>query len=184
MELPGIEIFYGDTADEGDDYYSMPMAKVINGKVYVHDVIFTPDNLSAVEPRVLVKVGEHQPVKVFIEANNAGALHIRDMRKNIPEYQKTINKELSQKGKSKSTYVKIHGVKNTTNKLIRILSQEGFIKEHFVFRAEVQPGSEYDKFMKQIWRYLRNGKEKKDDAPDSIAGLAYVVRTFYGQMFY
>ena len=27
MELPGIDIFYADTADEGSDYYSMPMAR-------------------------------------------------------------------------------------------------------------------------------------------------------------
>ncbi|WP_159522847.1 hypothetical protein [Sunxiuqinia indica] len=182
MEQPGIELFYGDTADEGEDNYSMPMAKIINGKVYIHDVIFAQDNLSAIEPRIIVAVGDHSPVKVFIEANNAGSLHIKDLRKNIPAYQNVINKRLAKSGKSKMS-TKVHGVKNTTNKLIRILSQEGFIKDHFVFRAEIVPDSEYGKFMKQIWRYLKNGKEKRDDAPDSIAGLAYVVRTFYGQLF-
>ena len=68
--------------------------------------------------------------------------------------------------------------------MIRILMQESFIKDHFIFRAEFAPDSEYGKFMKQIWKYLRNGKEKRDDAPDSIAGLAYVIRTFYGHLIH
>lgn len=180
MEMPGIDIFYSDTADEGEDHYSMPMAKIVNGKIYIHDVLFTRDNLSAVEPRLLVLAGEYQPSKFFIEANNAGALHIKNMRQNIPLYNKTIKKE----GKIKTVFTKVHGVKNTSNKLIRILSQEGFIKEHFVFRAEIAPESEYSNFMKEVWRYLRNGKEKKDDSVDSLAGLAYAIRVFYPSLIY
>ena len=183
MQLPGIEIFYGDTADEGNDHYSMPLAKIVNGKCYIHDVMFTRDNLTAVEPRILALTGEYAPTKIFIEANNAGALHIRDLRKSVPQYQKFINKELAKDKKPKSVYTKIHGVKNTTNKLLRILSQEGFIKKYFVFRAEYAADSEYAAFMKEVWRYLKNGKETHDDAPDSCAGLAYVVRAFYGQLF-
>jgi predicted phage terminase large subunit-like protein len=179
MELPGIEIFYCDTADEGEDYYSMPMAKIVNGKVYIHDALFTQENLSVVEPQIIVRVGEHKPVKVFIEANNAGALHIRDLRKNIPEYFRTIGRI----SKIKPTNTRVIGIKNKTNKLIRILSQEGFIKEHFIFRAEHKADSPYGLFMKQIWRYLRNGKETRDDAPDSISGLAYVIRAHYSNFF-
>lgn len=183
MEMDGIEIFYGDTADEGNDHYSMPFAKIVNRKVYVHDCIFTPDNLSAVEPRIIASVGEYFPHTVFIEANNAGSLHIKDLRKNIPQYQSLINKELAKSGKNKSFYTRIHGVKNTTNKMIRILSQEGFIKDNFIFRAEIPLNSEYYRFMKQIWSYLKNGKESRDDAPDSIAGLAYVIRVFFSHLF-
>lgn len=183
MEMDGIEIFYGDTADEGEDYYSMPFAKIVNKKVYIHDCIFTPDNLSAVEPRIIASVGEYQPSTVFIEANNAGALHIKDLRKNIPLYQAMVNKELAKSGKNKSVYAKVHGVKNTTNKMIRILSQEGHIKDRFVFRAEIPLNSEYHKFMKQVWMYLRNGKEKRDDSVDSLAGLSYVIRVFYSYLF-
>jgi hypothetical protein len=182
MQMPGIEIFYGDTADEGEDNYSMPMGKIINGKVYVHDVIFTRDNLTAVEPRIIVKVSEYGPIKLFIEANNAGALHMRDLRKNIPLYQSLLLRE-KKRDNIKIVNTQVHGIKNTANKLIRIISQEGFIKERFVFRAEFDTNGEYGRFMKQIWQYLRNGKEKRDDAPDSIAGLAYVSRTFFGTLF-
>jgi len=183
LAMPGIDLFYGDTADEGKDNYSMPFAKIINGKVYVHDCIFTQDNLGAVEPRIIASVGEYNPTKLFIEANNAGALHIKDLKKNIPLFLGEVNKRRMKTGKNKMTSPKIHGIKNTTNKLIRILQQESFIKDNFVFRCEFAPGSEYAKFMKQIWRYLKNGKETADDAPDSIAGLAYVCRIFYGQFF-
>lgn len=182
MELPGLEIFYGDPADAGEDHYSVPMGKIINGKIYIHDWIFTKDNISLVEPRLIVKVGDHEPVSVFIEANNAGALHIRDMRKNIPIYQKTLQKTRVKGGKTKMVYTKVRGVKNTTNKMIRIISQEGFVKEYFVFRSEAAPDSEYGKAMKQLWRYLRNGKEKRDDSPDSIAGMAQMVRTYYAML--
>jgi hypothetical protein len=30
--------------------------------------------------------------------------------------------------------------------------------------------------MKQVWNILKNREEKRDDAPDSIAGLSFMLR--------
>jgi len=166
-ELPPVEnwelkFIYSDPADEGIDNHSAPICVISGGVVYVADVIFTQDNLTVVEPQLLAKIDEYKADQVFIESNNAGALFIRDLRQ--------------------KTSVPVYGMKNTANKMSRMLAQEGFVKQHFRFKKNFNPQSPYGLFMKQLWNILKNGQEKKDDAPDSIAGASFIVRRNYGNM--
>ena len=50
--------------------------------------------------------------------------------------------------------------------------QSGYIKEFFYFRDDFKPGSDYDKFMRQVTGYVRMGRNKHDDGPDALTGLA------------
>jgi len=54
------------------------------------------------------------------------------------------------------------------------------VKEYFYFRDDYEPGSDYDKFMRAFTSYVKFGKNRHDDAPDSITGLAEMIkyRTF------
>jgi len=156
----GVPIFYGDPADEGIDRYAMPLGVIANGFVYIDDVIFSLDNLTELEPRIVAEINKRKPPYVFIESNNAGALHIRDIKRQI-------------KGS------RVQGVPHHTNKYARMLAEEGIVKTYFKFRSDYKQGSEYEAFMKQIWWILKNGKEKRDDAPDAISGLSYACRIFY-----
>jgi predicted phage terminase large subunit-like protein len=156
-------IIVSDPADEGIDYHSAPVLLVSNGIVYVEDVIFTKDNLTLVEPQIIAFDKRYKPDLIVIESNNAGALFIRDLRKKIS--------------------TSIFALKNTTNKIVRILAQEGFIKENFRFKKEYPANSPYALFMKQIHNILRNGQEKRDDAPDSIASGAFMLRRNYQALF-
>ncbi len=61
-----------------------------------------------------------------------------------------------------------------------MLAQEGYIKKYFRFRKDFAPDTPYDKFMQQIWRLLRDGSVKKDDAPDSLCGGAFMIRRDFG----
>jgi len=156
-------LIISDPADEGIDHHSAPVLIVSEGIVYVEDVIFTQDNLTLVEPQLLAFDERFKPDMMFIESNNAGALFIRDVRQH--------------------TKTSIYAVNNTTNKVVRMLAQEGFVKENFRFKKEYNPHSPYGKFMKQIHNILRNGQEKKDDAPDSIACGAFILRRNYQYLF-
>lgn len=158
-----VRVAFSDPADEGTDHHAVCFGVISKGKVYVHDVMFTKDNLTEVEPQLLAKLEEYKIDQCWIETNNAGALFLRDLR----------NK----------TSVSIGGLKNTTNKIARMLAQEGFVKNHFLFKKDIPSESEYHKFMKQVWNILKNGKETKDDAPDSIAGLSFMVRRNYSGLF-
>ena len=158
-----ISLAYGDPADAGLDNHSMPFAVISGGFFYVSDVIFTQDNLTAVKPRVISKLNQWKTDQAFIEANNHGAPYIRDLRELVD--------------------IQIGAIKNTTQKAFRIIAQEGFINLHFKFKRNVNADSEYDKFMRQVWRFTRDGKYKKDDAPDSLAGLSFIIRRNFGYFF-
>lgn len=156
-------IAYGDPADSGIDNHSMPFAVVCGGDVYIPDVIFTQKNLTETKPIVVARCEQWEVDEVFVESNNHGAPYIRDLRESI--------------------MVGVTGIRNTTNKAARIIAQEGFIKKHFLFKSHIEPDSEYDKFMRQIWRFLRDGSYKKDDAPDSLAGLSFILRRNFNNYF-
>ena len=51
----------------------------------------------------------------------------------------------------------------------------GQVKEYFYFRSDYEPGSQYDKFMRQLTSFVTMGKNQHDDAPDSITGVAEMV---------
>ena len=150
-ELPteGINVCFADTKDEGLDSYSCPFGRVVGNKVYIYDVVFNTYNLTENEPIVVARMEEHNINKGWIETNNAGAYHLRTLRK--------------------LTTTPLHGLKNTTNKMLRILAES-----HFLFPAK-SPSLEYDRWYRELTTLLKTST-KKDDAADSLAGLCNMVR--------
>jgi len=155
---------YIDVADEGIDNLSFPSAHIMPNKVFITDVIFTQDGVEVTIPLCAAMIKKINHDYVRIETNNQGKQFKTSLEDLVPGE-------------------KLLGVKNTTNKLTRILMQSGFIKEYFYFRNDYLPGSDYDKFMKQVTAFLKNGKSTLDDAPDSLAGLAKMIRGFVDHMF-
>ena len=158
-----IRLGYSDPADVGIDNHSVPFAVISGGLVYVHDVIFSQLNLTEIQPTLVERIKQHKIDELFLEVNNAGALFRRDLAEQID--------------------CPIFGLKNTTNKMSRILAQEGWVRQYFRFRQDSLPESDYDKFLQQVWRILRDGTYKKDDAPDSLAGLCFMIRRNYLSLF-
>lgn len=159
----GFEVSYIDGADDGTDHTSMPIARVINKKVYVYDALFSQKNLTVLEPRIIAKMESCKLDKTYIETNNAGGL----FRRNI--MQKTV--------------LPTAPVKNTTNKLQRMHAEAGFIELNFCF-LENPDNPEYIAFMKQACRVtLDGGGNQKDDALDSLAGLSRALRVMHSALF-
>lgn len=157
-----VTVAYADTADEGDDHFSMPIAKVVNGKVYIVDVVFNQSNLTINHDLVLAKIKERGIDHLYIESNNAGASFIRNLRE--------------------SSSCSISAVKNTANKQQRIFAESGWVENNFYFKKS--PEDEYYKFFKQLTRYTKNGgSNQKDDSPDSIAGLSWCFRRYFIDLF-
>jgi len=158
-----IKVAYSDPADEGIDNHSVPFAVISKGLIYINDVIFTQENLTITRPIIAERVKQYDLDEMFIESNNHGAMFIRDLREEVE--------------------CPIMAVRNQTNKTGRILAQEGYVRKYFRFKRSPLPESDYDKFMQQTWKFLRDGTYKKDDAPDSLAGLCFMIRRNYGDIF-
>ena len=155
--------FYVDVADEGDDYLSAVFADMIGNKYYVTNVIFTQDPSELTMPLTASKIDELRPSKGIFESNNGGKLFA------------TRVKELM------TSRCNVKWKPNTTNKETRILMNSGRIKNDFYFASDSQ-SKEYNKFIEQLTRYKKMGKNKHDDAPDSMAGLAEMVNKKNGWM--
>jgi len=147
-----------DPADEGADYFSMPIFKVLTDRVYLKDAIFDQENLTVQESQVVAKIKEHKISVLFIETNNAGAYFVRRMRELLP-------------------HVEIMGFWSKSNKMARILSYAGIIK--LFFRFPENPNHTTEKLMNQFFRLMKTSK-KEDDAADSIAAAAMYLESHYG----
>lgn len=155
---------YIDTADDGDDSLSMPVIRVINGKCYLIDAVFTKENLTVTEDIIVAKCKELGVDHLFVENNKEGSLFVGNLRKRLPT-------------------ITIAGIRNTTKKTERIWAQSGWIMTNIHFMKEYDSFSEYGKFMKEFTGYLKTGKVKHDDAPDSLAGLAKILRSRFYYLF-
>lgn len=166
LNTDGVEstLGYIDVADEGTDYLCFIVGKIFKGKVFITDVVFTNKNIDITLPLCLGLIQAEKVDYCRVETNNQGSVFIKMLR-------------------DKLDGERILGVKNTTNKITRVMMQYGFIKEFFYFRDDYDRGSEYDLFMKQILSFQKDGNNKHDDAPDALAGLSKFIQTMTPELF-
>lgn len=157
---------YTDVADEGNDFFSMPIARIYPKKVFITDVLFTKDDTDITLPLCASMMGKHGVIYNRVEVNNQGSIFRKQLRLLVGND-------------------KILTVNSSTSKKSRILMAYGFIKEYFYFldESEYTPGSDYDKFMRNIFSYMKDGSSTNDDAPDSISGLASFIQSFLPHLF-
>jgi phage terminase large subunit len=152
-------IAYIDTADEGSDFYAMPIVEIIGDKAYLIDVIFNKARLTANEPLTVAKINDLHIDRVIVETNKEGSLYIGNLIK-----------------QTKSTII---GIKNTTKKETRILTQSSYILDKLRIKEPEYQSKEYASFIENTLEYEIDSKEKQhDDAPDSLAGLFKYLRVY------
>lgn len=149
-----------DVADEGDDDLCSPFGKVFSERIFITDVIFTKDPVEVTEPLLAQMIIDTGCDQMRIEANNGGKMYANDIKKILK-----ANKKTRCIVQSKTT---------TSHKPTRILMRSGWIKKHcsFLAEGEYKKGSDYDRFMKALSSYKKEGGNKHDDAPDGITILA------------
>lgn len=153
-------ISYTDTADTGSDYLCSIAAGEFNGELYVQDVIYTKDAMEITEPLQADMLAKNQVNVAHIESNNGGR-----------GFARTIERLLWERHKTRRTSVKwFHQSKN---KQARILSNSVFVMEHIYFPANWK--DRWPEFYKALTEYQKEGKNKHDDASDTITGLAEIV---------
>ena len=162
-------IAYTDTADEGTDHLCSLVAAVKGDYVYITDVVFTQDSVEITEPAVARQYIDNQVDKAEVESNSGG----KSFAVNVERLVREHNNEITDKTKICRTAIRKKP--NTVNKETRILMKSGQIKKYFYFRNDYKPGSDYDRYMRELTSYIKLTKNKKDDAPDATTGLCAMV---------
>ena len=158
-----------DTKTTGSDYCSMPIAYQYGNKFYIEDVLFENYAPNVVEVNLINKICQLNPHMIRFESNVAGGKLAADIQNAVKE---------------KNCRTKIETKWTQQNKETKILVEAPWIMEHCIFKDDsVLHGDEwreYRKFLQSVTSYSLEGKNKHDDAVDSLAQLSQYIQGFAG----
>ncbi len=160
--IPEQKIIMCDPSD-GSDYFAAAVGTLCEGKIYIEDAIFNKYNLSTGVVILKDFIEKNKPDILYIETNIGGMA----LSEQFISHSKTFN-------------YKYIPIKSTTNKLIRIVNEEIFIKENFYFKKT--RSNEFNLFMNNFIFFNTNMKNKHDDAPDVIASISKYYRMLFQKL--
>ena len=146
-----------DPAWGGGDFVASPVCYQFDHDIYVVDVVYDNRDKKFTQPHIVDIVIRYNVQAVRVEATKMTA-----------EYADGIDDEL----KSRNHRVNIEKTtKHYTGngKLQRIFDKAPDIRENMIFLEEGKRSKEYELFMQNVYSFSINGKNKHDDAPDSLA---------------
>lgn len=152
-------IGYVDVADMGADYTASAILAVADNKLFVVDYVFNKANTDITLPQVANVLNKWGSTYCRVESNSMGAMFSRYLQKEVK--------------------TKILPVHNTTNKVTRIIMQSVWIQEKIIFVVDERP--ECQQFIQNVLSFSKEGKNKNDDAPDCMAGLAIFAQSMFRQ---
>lgn len=178
-ELPGGSpsriVAVVDVAWGGGDFLSMPIAYIYDGveeegqpAIYIDDVVFSKGGKDITYPKVVGAIMRHKPYLVQVEANNGG-----------DEFRDEVNRLLLKN--NFHTNITARRSPPTSSKLSRIVRYAPDIKRMY-FRSRATRTADYKKFMENLENYLSDGKNKHEDAPDSMAMIVPLIFHPYGEV--
>lgn len=147
---------YTDTADEGDDYLCSIIFGLYRHEVYILDVYYTQDGMEITEPETARRHTEYQVARARIESNNGGSGFARNVIRELEEL--------------KNYFTEITWFHQSKNKRARILSNATFVMNHTYFPRNW--ADKWPEYFIAMSKYLRDGENKHDDAPDATTGVA------------
>jgi predicted phage terminase large subunit-like protein len=152
-------IAFADTADMGKDYLSIPVADVdSNDNLYIKDWLYTREPFEITENKTVELIKDNNIQEMLIESNSGGRQFARNIERLVQESR---------------MYCLIDWFHQTENKMGRILSKSSNV-ESKVFFPEDFP-IKYREVWGALLSFQKDGKNKNDDAPDSLTGLFEMV---------
>ena len=142
----------------------MPIAYQWGDDIYIVDCVFIKGDYKQTEPIVAGKIMGHHIRRVTFEANNGGDFYARDVNDILKSHNYKCN------------VVSARALGNM-NKLARIIQHAPAIKAWKFRDVSLYSHEEmYGVMMEQLLSFVQTGKNRNDDAPDSLAGLATMMR--------
>lgn len=145
-----------DPAFGGGDFVAGPVLYQYGEDLYMHDVVY--DNA---DKRVTIPL-----IVQAVQRNNIGAIQV-EANKTLESYKDEIDAALRAEG----LRINLTGKPAPTNKgkAERIFDKAPEIREHVIFLENGKRNKAYSLFMQNVFSYKILGKNKNDDAPDSLS---------------
>ena len=160
VDLPKEKIVkisaYCDTADTGDDFLCNIIYADCKDSAYILDVIYTKEAMEITEPLVAEAYKKFNVNVADIESNNGGRAFARN-----------IERITRDKGNYKTVVKWFH---QSENKIARILSNSAWVNNNIYMPVDWK--NKWSEFAKDIISYQKEGKNKHDDGPDALTGVA------------
>lgn len=153
-------ISYTDTADTGADNLVSIVAGQYKGQLWILDILYTKEPMEVTEPLQARLLVDNSVTFAKFESNNGGRGFARTIEKILLEDYGTRKP-------------KIEWFHQSKNKKARILSASTFIMNNVFFPTDWH--ITYAKFCQDLMAFQKEGKNKHDDAPDALTGLAEMV---------
>lgn len=147
---------YTDTADTGEDYLCSINYGEYNKEAYILDILYTKEPMEVTEPAVAKMLVKDNVNIADIESNNGGR-----------GFARAVERELRELGSNKTRVEWFH---QSANKVARILSNSTWVMDHIYFPKNWV--DRFPEFAKAILSYQKEGKNKHDDGPDALTGVA------------
>lgn len=164
-ETPDRIFVAADPAFGGGDYVAAPACLQYGNKIYVPGVVYSNEDKTVTQP-LLVRLIKRYGVRAMqIEANKSVMSYVDELRDLLRKEGIRIN--LTTKPASQ-----------TKSKAQRIFDKAPDIRENFVFLEDGKRSREYSLFMQNVYSFKMFGKNKNDDAPDSLAMAAEMAFPF------
>jgi predicted phage terminase large subunit-like protein len=156
-----------DVAWGGGDYLSMPVAYLFGDSCYIHDVVFSNQDKRVTFPLVCGMIKRHGIHQVEVEANNGGTEFCSEIERILKNDNIHVN-------------LSYRSAPNKTSKLSRIVQYSPEIRKmYFIDSSHSLP--EYKEFMRNLTSFVITGKNKNDDAPDSLTMVANLIARMFGE---
>ena len=161
-ELPETEpdrVFMAvDPAWGGGDFVASPCCYMYGDQIYVHDVVYDNGDKERTQPKLARMAADNNVTAIYVEATRTTA-----------EYAEGIGDAYRKiKGKRVNIQTSMRKTKGAVAKNDAIIAASPDIRNHFVFRASGYRSKEYEQFMQNVFSFKILGKNKNDDAPDSL----------------
>ena len=145
-----------DPAWGGGDFVAAPIICKYGNDLYVIDVVYDNSDKRVTQRLVADKIVEHNIAAVQVEAT-----------KTTEEYANGIESILSEYGRKVNLTTKT-ATQTKGGKQQRIFDKAPDIRERMIFLENGKRSKAYQLFMQNVFSFKMVGKNKNDDAPDSL----------------
>ena len=160
VDLPTEKVIkissYCDTADTGEDFLCNIVYADCKDSAYILDVIYTKEAMEITEPMVAEAYKKFNVNIADIESNNGGRAFARNVER--------ITRD---KGNYKTVVKWFH---QSGNKIARTVSNSPWVNANIYMPVDWK--NKWPEFAKDIISYQKEGKNKHDDGPDTLTGIA------------
>lgn len=147
---------YADVADQGQDYLCLICYAMIKGLAYITDVFYTDEPAEITEPLAAKMLTEQKVNLAVFESNSGGKYFARNVREGCRRL--------------KNGRTVVRWTHQNSNKIARIHANS-----HWLVTNVLMPydwANRWPEFYLAITTYQRKAKNKHDDAPDALTGIA------------